>query len=741
MKQFEPCVECGYAVDVSLDWCPNCGLYTSVDVTLVDRLLKREVEAKRHPESLIRLELELEREIQRLQASVTQLEATRAPLMRRIQDARSAGRPGGALEDAAAQIDVKLQDARLLIRRHQALLEGVGLERKQNGLRVSLSELETQDLPALSEVPEPEAHLALPIGLDPIDLQFAQDGTVWVLTKSRLVRWHPGEERLAEEHVVPHGQALAMALGASGAILVGGRGGVHVALPERGFVHSVAVSRGQWGVRPALTSVAWSPDEDWFLAGSDEGPMYRFSTPASLADFAPSEVERMSNAHAFGVAGVVIPASGRALTAGTGRIKSWWVTGRNMTEFSQVEAADVTRLIRAGEHVLAVRGTKIQVWQDNLSGTVGEFGVLGNVRGAAPAPDGVRVLVWEDSGLWLGSPRTRNVFPLLRPAGRMRCAALRGHRLAVATQNPVLGSRLEVYDLEQTGLVGWTLAGFGRLAENTALAARLLPKEAHRRAAADSALLEQVRGLLREATGYALQTLNRRVQVVEQAATQSPVPPSVADHLSALFLELADFAAALEPVAALAPGVRPQIERLVRLPTALLLRQVDTLLSRIEALYAGLGMDPSALDAALVELEGMEAWLGQLERLGNGLTGAFWGTPDRARLIEAIQTLERDFPSFIDGIHARIAAAALGQVDSQHEHTQLEILRDQRRRIERIASADQDEAGQVLRETVDGGPLGQEAGAAERAERLEGLERARRELGAETEAYLETHDL
>ena len=47
----------------------------------------------------------------------------------------------------------------------------------------------------------------------------------------------------------------------------------------------------------------------------------------------------------------------------------------------------------------------------------------------------------------------------------------------------------------------------------------------------------------------------------------------------------------------------------------------------------------------------------------------------------------------------------------------------------------------MLQDTVDGGALGQEAGAEERKRRLEGLERARRELGAETEAYLETHDL
>ena len=741
-RQFSPCTECGYAVETTLRWCPNCGLYTAdEEQSVFDRLMKREVERKRHPESLIRLELELEAEIQRLEESLAHLEKTKAPLLRRVEDARRAGRAGGALEEAAAQIEVACQDARLLIQRHRALLEGVGLERKQNALRVSMTELQSRDLPALTEVPEPEAHIAMPIGLEPIQLEFAEDGTVWALTKARLVRWHPGEERMAEEYPVPHGQALCMALSPGGMVLVGGRGGVHVALPDRGFVHSVGVSRGQWGTRPALTSVAWSPDEDWFLAGSDEGPMYRFSMPATIEDFAPSEVERVTDAHAFGVAGVAIPASGRALTAGTGRIKSWWVTGRGMTKFSEVSAPDVTRLVLSGDHVLAMRGGRIAVWEDNLSGTVGEFAVMGTVRGAAPAPDGVRVLIWEDTGLWLGSPTTKTVFPLLRPAGRMRCAAVRGHRLAVSTENPVTGSRLEVYDLEQTGLVGWTLAAFGRLAVNVEIGRRLLPKEAHRRAAADSALLDQVRGLLREATGFALQALNRRVAVLEDATRQSPVPPSIVDHLAALFEELNDFAAALAPVAELAPGVRPQIARVHRLPTALLLRQVDALLERIEALYAGLGMDGDALEAALVELEAMEGWLDQLERLGNGLTGPFWGTPDRARLIEAIHTLKKDFPAFIDGVHARIAAAALGKLDQLQEHSQLEILRDQRRRIERIAGPDKDEAELVLQDTVEGGPLGQEAEAERRSERIQGLEKARRELGAETEAYLETHDL
>ncbi|MCP4806839.1 MAG: hypothetical protein GY913_02220 [Proteobacteria bacterium] len=741
-REFQSCGECGYDVESTLRWCPNCGLYTAdEEQSVFERLMKREVERKRHPESLIRLELELEAEIQRLEESLAQLEKTRAPLLRRVEDARRAGRAGGALEEAAAQIELACQDARLLIQRHRALLEGVGLERKQNALRVAMSELGTRELPELAQAPDPEAHIALPIGLEPIQLEFAQDGTVWALSKSRLFRWHPGEERMAEEWPVPHGQALCMALSPGGVVLVGGRGGLHIALPDRGFVHSVGVSRGQWGVRPALSSVAWSPDEDWILAGTDEGPMYRFSIPASLADFAPAEVERVTDAHAFGVAGVAIPASGRALTAGTGRIKSWWVTNRGMTKFSEVQAPDVGRLIRAGTHVLAIRDSKIAVWEDNLSGVIGELAVMGSVKGAAPAPDNVRVLMWEDSGLWLGSPTTKTVFPLLRPAGRLRCAALSGQRLVVATENPVTGSRLEVYDLEQTGLVGWTLAAFGRLATNVEIGQRLLPKEAHRRAAADSALLDQVRGLLAEATGFALQALNRRVQVVEDATNQVPVPPSVVDHLAALFEELGDFAAALVPVADIAPGVRPQIARVHRLPTALLLRQVDALLHRIETLYGGLGMDMDHLDAALVELESMEAWLDQLERLGNGLTGPFWGTPDRARLIEAIHTLKKDFPAFIDGIHARIAAAALGKLDSLQEHSQLEILRDQRRRIERIAGPDKDEADLVLQDTVEGGPLGQEAGQEKRQKRIEGLGRARRELGAETEAYLETHDL
>jgi len=737
---FSPCDECDYAVEQSLSWCPNCGLYTTVEKSLIDTFLKREVDRKRHPENLLALEKAVGAEIERLRESVAHLEKTREPLMRRVEDAQRAGRKPGALAEAANQIDIALEEARVLLEKHQAVLEGVAMERRQNELRVALKELETAELPPLTADPEPEATFNLPVGMDVRRLSFDDDGTVWCLCRGHLVRWHPGEDRLAEEHRIPKGEAHAFdRIGEH--LVVGATGGLHVLERGKGWIHSVLCSRGSWGSRPTLVGVALSPDRDWILGGAKEGGLYRFSIPANLGDFAPSEVERMTQAHGFGVVGVAIPASARALSAGTGRVKSWWVAGRSMTGFSEVEAPDISQLAPGRGRVLAARGAKVSVWDDTLGSSLGEFGVMGRILGVAEAPDHVRVLAWEAGGLWIGSPSTKNVFPLVRPAGRILAAAVDGPRLVVATDNAVTGPRLAVYDVEQCGLVGFTLSALARLARYVELAERTFPKEAHKRAAFEGALRDPVRDLLDEAASYVLTALTRRAELVERASRETPVPPSLVDHLAALFTELEDVAAAIEQAAAWSPRLRPRLQRLHRLPTALLLAQVDTLLSRVEAIFRGIGGSDEDLDGALKELEELEAWAGQLERLGNGLRGPFWGTPDRARLIEAIEHLRDDFPSFIDGIHARIASAALGRIDSLAEGAQLDALADQRRRIERIAGGKPKEAALALEDAVEGGPLGQEANQEARRRRLEQLDAARRELAAETEAHLETQNL
>ncbi len=738
---FSPCDECDYAVESSLSWCPNCGLYKEVEKTFIDNLLKREVQRRRHPENLLSLEVAVKAEIKRLEGSLVHLQKTREPLMRRLEDARHAGREPKALVEASQQIEVAVEEAKVLLERHQAVLEGVSMERRQNDLRVALKELEAAELPPLTAEPEPEAVFSLPVGMDVRQLAFDEDGTVWTLCSEHLVRWHPGEDRLAEEHRIPHGEGHAFdRIGDH--VVVGATGGLHVLKRGSGWIHSVLCSRGSWGSGPTLVGVALSPEMDWILAGAREGGLYRFSVPANLDEFGPAEVERLSQAHGFGVVGVAIPAKARALSAGTGRVKSWWVAGRSMTGFSEIESEQISQLSLGRGRVLAARGAKVTVYDDNLSSTLGEFGIMGQILGVAEAPDRVRVLAWETGGLWIGSPGTKNVFPLIRPAGRILAAAVDGPRLVVATDSAVTGPRLSVYDVEQCGLVGFTLSALARLTKYTALAERTFPKDAHKRAAFAGALRDPIRDLLDDAGSYVLTALTRRAELVERASREVPVPPSVMDHLATLFTELEDVSIAMEHAAELSPRLRPRIERLHRLPTALLLAQVDTLLSRVEALFRGVGRaSEEQLDAALVELEELEGWAAQLERLGNGLRGPFWGTPDRARLIEAIEHLRDDFPSFIDGIHARIAAAALGHLDTLAEGAQLDALADQRRRIERISGGKPKDAALVLEDKVEGGPLGQEANQEARRARLEQLDRARRELGAETEAYLETQKL
>jgi hypothetical protein len=88
-------------------------------------------------------------------------------------------------------------------------------------------------------------------------------------------------------------------------------------------------------------------------------------------------------------------------------------------------------------------------------------------------------------------------------------------------------------------------------------------------------------------------------------------------------------------------------------------------------------------------------------------------------------------------LHARLAAVVVGRVDCLSGEHALEKLRDQRKKVQGIGGLGAAGAEDELEQRVDGGPLGQEHAAEERAGHLERLGEARRELGAETEAFLE----
>jgi hypothetical protein len=744
VKRFQPCADCDYPVESSLAYCPNCGLYTSVEQNLFDRLMGRRTEPRRHPESMRVLEASLQAEIDRLESNQAQLLRTRGPLAERVSKARAAGRDPGALLQAAQSIDEALSEAEMLLERHRALLEGIELERQQNALRVDVAELEERtELPPLEAEPRPLASQELDRGAEVSHLAFAPDGTIWALRGRLLLRWGPGRDKL-DPLPIPAGAGLSLALDGRGRVLVGGEGGVHLLDPEQGWLPSCLASRNKgWGSRPRLHQISVSPEDSWALAGAEDGGLYRFRLPV-LDGEGPVEIERRSEAHPFGCTGVLVTAESKAVSAGTGRLVSWWVAGRAMTKFSDTQVKQVGALLGLDGQVALLAGDTVGLWDESVSACQGELALTG-VRGLATAPDGVRLLSWDREGLRLASPATRNSEVLLRPSGRLACAAVQGGHVVVAVDNPVLGgARLVVYDLEQCGLVGWTLAALARLRRNLELAKARLPADPMRRAAFDSTLLGSLRGLVREAGTFALYAITRRAELVEQAAGQDPIPPQAVQHLEALFRELEDLARAFESAAVFAPGLGPGVKRLHRLPTAVLLGQVDKLLDRVEEIFRGVdGADEDALEVAIGRLEGLESYLVQLERLGNGLKGPFWGTPDRPRLVASLESLKEEFPGFIDALHARIAAAALGRMDGLGDAVQLDILRDQKRRIARIggAGAHVGDAEAVLRDLVEGGPEGQEARGEQREQRMEQLGEARRELGARTEAWLETQKL
>ncbi len=744
VKRFQPCADCDYPVESALAYCPNCGLYTQLEQGLLDRLMGRKAEARRHPESMRALELSLQAEIDRLEGNQAQLNRTRGPLAERVSKARASGRDPGALLQAAQSIDEALSEAEMLLERHRALLEGIQLERQQNALRVDLAALEElAELPPLEAEPEPLASFDLERGAEVTQLAYAPDGTIYGLRGRLLLRWGPDRDKL-DQLPIPAGAGLSMTVDDRGRVLVGGEGGLHLLDPDQGWLPSCPASRGQgWGGRPRLHQVAVSPESSWALAAAESGGLYRFRLPV-LDGEGPVELERRSEAHPFGATGVLIPSEAKALSAGTGRLVSWWVAGRTMTKFSDTQVERVGALVALDGQVALLAGETVGLWDDSASSCQGELALVG-VRGLASAPDGVRLLIWDREGLRLASPATRNSEVLLRPSGRLACAAVQGSQVVVAVDNPVMGgARLVLYDLERCGLVGWTLAALARLRRNLELAKARLPADPMRRAAFDSTLLASLRGLVREAGTFALYAITRRAELVERVAQRDPIPPDAVLHLESLFRELQDLARAFSAAAEFAPGLGPGIKRLHRLPTAVLLGQVDRLLDRVEEIFRSVdGADERGLEGAIDRLEGLEAWLVQLERLGNGLKGPFWGTPDRPRLVAALESLKVEFPGFIDALHARIAAAALGRMDGLSDGVQLDILRDQKRRIASIggAGAHVGDAEAVLQDLVDGGPEGQEAKGEQREQRMEQLGEARRELGARTEAWLETQKL
>ncbi len=671
----------------------------------------------RSTETLQSLEVHLKEEVDRLQETLSRLEQTRGPLRQRRDTAASEGRSTRALDEGLASLDQAAREADLLLRRHTGLLAGIDLDRRHNALLLELH----NPTPDGAQAPAPVVW----DGQTPLRVLAAlPDSSDWVglSADGRRLLWLK-EGQVTQDAVPGMGARLMKVAGPW--IAVGGDGAVQLYhRPSAAWVQPAKLSRGRL--------VAMDVMGDTLLVGLDSGKLQRFS----LRDMGAQRLKDEVVAHPFGLADVALLAGGkRAMSCGGGWITSWFLTDGGFQEFHKgsLEGAASLCVDEDSGRLLVLRSGRIAEWDLGLTNLAGEVEVPPDTQRVMWAPDGVRALLLRPGGVELASLRTRKRFPLkLNISGALQAIAFRGVDCVVCSGNAVFDSvQIAAFSLQDAGPTGASLGEIVRLQELVEEVRPHVPKGVAERAMADQVLVAQGREFVGDAARL---SISRLVQRAAAAELQPPAQRMGAFEL--LFEELDDLIAGLQPAAEMAGSLDGSLRRLVRLPTAVLLGQVDQVLGELERVL-GVESTEAALDMALSELQSLERWLKEIERLSNGLTGVFWGTPDRALLVDAVRRLEAELPEVADALHARLAAVVVGRVDRLSGEHALEKLRDQRKRVQGIGGLGAAGAEDALEERVDGGPLGQEHAAEQRAGHLERLGEARRELGAETEAFLE----
>ena len=718
-----PCPECSYGVESSTKNCPNCGInLEKTQASFLDIFWKKDTPA-RSTETLQSLEAHLKEEVDRLQETLSRLEQTRGPLVQRRDSAANQGRSTRALDEGLASLDQAAREADLLLRRHTGLLAGIDLDRRHNALLLELhnptAEGDAQPPPVMWDGNLPLCALAaLPGTQDWVGLSADGRQLLWLKDGSSEKLAVPGMGARLLKVAGPW-----LALGGDGAVQLYHR-------PSSAWVQPARLSRG--------SLVAMDVAGDTLLVGMDSGKLQRFKLSAG-GSFGNKSAQRLKDevvAHPFGLADVALLAGGkRAMSCGGGWITSWFLTDSGFQEFHKgsLEGAASLCVDEEGGRLLVLRSGRIAEWDLGLTNLAGEVEVPPDTQRVMWAPDGVRALLLRPGGVEVASLRTRKRLPLkLNIAGALQAIAFRGMDCVVCSGNAVFDSvQIAKLSLEDGGPTGVSMGEIVRLRELVREVRPHVPKDIGERAMADQVLVEQGQEFVGDAGRLAI---SRIVQRAAGAELQPAAQRMGAFEL--LFEELDDLIAGLQPAAEMAGSLGPSLRRLVRLPTAVLLGQVDQVLGELERVL-GVQSTEQELDLALSELQGLERWLMEIERLSNGLTGVFWGTPDRALLVDAVRRLQTELPEVADALHARLAAVVVGRVDRLSGEHALEKLRDQRKKVQGIGGLGAAGAGDELEERVDGGPLGQEHAAKERAGHLERLGEARRELGAETEAFLE----
>ncbi|MFH1465153.1 MAG: hypothetical protein ABIO70_12275 [Pseudomonadota bacterium] len=755
-ERFRPCPECGYAVRHDAPHCLNCGLYLGPPPGLLDRLLGR-VRPKRNPEHLKALELRLQEEITRLESQVVHIEEARADLQARVGQARREGRDPAPLREALGGLEEARSEARALVLRQRALLAGVAVERDHNALLAMLAGMEGEgELDAAASLmgwPQRRELLELPGGSAPTCLAWSPaQGLAACLTPfgARLQRLDLRvSPPVAGEVAIPGGEARCLAFDPPGVRLaVGGPGGVRLLGPSGAWVAEAAFPGARLGRGPAVVTLAFGPRGAWLVAGTEKGELAMLSLeePATFAFGRPVQAVQ-----GFPVRGLAVSSDGLKLwSSGGGGVRLWWVRTGSLVPFSElrVEGAGAMVLSPDGAHLAVEHGGQVGLYESGLSRQVGRFSVPGDVEALGFAADGQRLLVLERGGLAVGSPDLRRGSTIGATAAPLDGAAFSPDGLAVlavgagAQGVPVL----QRIDLGEGGLVGRTWAAAAGLtravAQGEALRAEfgIEPGGAGVRAR-NLALQAQIEAMVRDAGLAVVYTVTRRAQVAEELTRAGRALEEVGRHLAELFSELSDLHTQIGRALPLAPDLQTTLHKLELLPVSVLRGQVDALLQAVEAVLAGTReADEGALRGAVERLRGLQAHLDRLARLANDLVGPFWGNRERPPLLESFGRLQRELPSWIDLVHARIASVISGRIDAVEESFALDRLHAQRARIAAEAQGADvaAEADWLLENALGHGPLGKDHTEAERRGAQEALDAEWRRVRAETDAFLET---
>ncbi len=767
-ERFQPCPDCGYAVEVDAPYCPDCGRFRDQARSLFGRLWARK-RPTHHPDNLRAVELRIAAEIERLEAQHEHLHATKASLSSRADAARREGRDPAPLLEALAGLEDAIVEALGLIQRQRAVLAGIAVQRDHNDIRAFMDGVEhsserqgpvrlLEDRPpvrALPVVAEPATVAQLCwspcgrwlAGLTAVDL-VAGD------TSQRLLFWDlQVQPELMRSLDVPANGACCMGFSSDGELLaVGCVGQAPVLDCARAAWAGSGVLRGGPGPAAQVSALVFGPGGDQLVVGTERGELVRFACARvagelQLTPGRPAEAVRGFPVRAM----AMVPDGAKLFSSGGGALRLWWVRGGQLMGFSSRDqaGAHLIGLDRRGERLAVAEQGFVAVYDDTLSHQLGRFRLDGPVQGLRFAGDGERVAVHVGQRLLLGSPDSRRVLELPVGDEPFDAVAFSPDALRVALSAPSEDGRLglRVVDFGAGGLVGFTRKAMVGLEWAVLESLRLraeyqLDKIGSFASERNLALHRQLKDMVRDAGLAAIYAVTRRAQAAEDITRARGDLPMVAQHLVGLFAELEDLHAQLGRALPLGPDLEPYLAKLRVLPVAVLRGQADASMQAIEATLRGTqGASEEDQRAALGELEGLQAHAKALGRLANDLSGPFWGNPERPLLVDALRKLDRDFPSWVDALLARIASSAIGRIDAVEEHFGLDKLRDQRARIAGQAHGSGDvaaEADLLLEGALGHGPLGKDATEQERRDNQAALDEEARRVDAETRAFLET---